>query len=154
MLKDSKTIIPYDDIDYEIRELVKCMNSIDGIETTSSCCGHLKMPCLIYFKADNTETVTKFIHKYLYCNKLWRVSFNMTDIDIDNGEWDKPTYLLETTFPDYFYVGLVIDNLTYKMQQKSYKGISKSCCDCENPCENEQIIDYEHRAKECPLDKE
>ena len=116
MLKNSKTEIPYDDIDYEIRELIRCINDVEGIETTESCCGHGEMPCLIWFKADSTEVVTKFIHKYLYYNNLWRIRFNMTDVEIDNGEWNNPTYLLETTFLDYYYVGLAIDNLTYKMK--------------------------------------
>lgn len=124
MKKDSKTIVPYEDIDYELRELVRCINNIDGIETTSCCSGHGSSPCTIWFKADSTEAVTKFIHKYLYGygDRVWKVSFSMTDVDIDNGEWNNPTYLLETVFTDYFYIGLAIDNLTYKMKHISGKG--------------------------------
>ena len=111
MLKGSTTKIPYDDIDYEIRDLCRYINNVDGIETTSSCCGHGEMPCLIYFKADNTESLTKFWRKYLYRNPNWHIVLNMSDTEIDNKEWDKPTYRLETTFPDYYYVGLAIDSL-------------------------------------------
>jgi len=117
MLKGSTTVIPYSDIDYELRKLIRSMNDIDGIETTACCCGHGEAPCFIWFKADSLECVTKFIHKYLYCNFTWRIALAMSDVDIDNEEWDNPTYLLETTFPDYYYVGMAIDNLTYRLKE-------------------------------------
>ena len=117
MLKGNTTVIPYNDIDYELRKLIRSMNDIDGIETISCCCGHGEAPCFIRFKADSLECVTKFIHKYLYCNSTWRIVLAMSDVDIDNGEWNNPTYLLETTFPDYYYVGMAIDNLTYRLKE-------------------------------------
>ena len=119
MLKGSTTKIPYDDIDYELRDVIRYMNSIDGIETTECCCGHGENPCYVWFKADNAECLSKFWHKYLYCDNNWHIVFYMSDTDIDNGEWDKPTYLLETTFPDYYYVGMAIDNLKYRMKNEN-----------------------------------
>jgi len=124
MKRNSKTIIPYEDIDWELVELIKCINAIDGIETTACCCGHGTGPCQIWFKADSIEDVTHFTHNYLYCNRLWRVVINLTDVDIDDNEWNNPTYLLETTCSDYYYTGVSIDNLKYKMQeeQRELKG--------------------------------
>ena len=116
MLKGSTTVIQYLDIDYEIVELIKYINMFDGIETVESCCGHGEMPCQIWFKADSLEYVTRFIYKYLYRNPNWRVVINPTDKDFDEWEWANPTYLLETTFPDYYYTGLAIDNLTFKLK--------------------------------------
>lgn len=118
MKRNSKTIIPYEDIDYELVELIKCINEIDGIETTECCCGHGTMPCQIWLKADRTEDITHFSYNYLYCNPLWRIVINLTDNEIYDNEWNNPSYLLETTCSDYFYTGVSIDNLTYKMQQK------------------------------------
>ena len=118
MKRDSKTIIPYEDIDYELVELIKCINEVEGIETKNCCCGHGTSPCQIWFKADSIEDVTHFIYNYLYCNPLWRIVFNLTDNEICDKEWNNPTYLLETTCSDYFYTGVSIDNLTYKMQEK------------------------------------
>jgi len=123
MLKGSTTEIPYSDIDYELRKLIQYINEVDGIETSSCCSGHCKMPCQIRFYADSIECVTKFIHKYLYRNPNWRVVIDMSDTDIFNDKWDSPTYLLETTFPDYFYNGLAIDNLTY-----AFEGEKKFFC--------------------------
>ena len=116
MLAGSKTKIPYAYIDYEIRDLIRYMNAIDGIETTGSCCGHGNMPCFIYFKADNIECVTKFVFKYLYRDPNWRVIVDIADSEIDNEEWDNPTYRLETTIRDFYYNGLAIDNFTYRLR--------------------------------------
>ena len=118
MKRDSKTIVPYENIDYELVELIKCINEIDGIETTECCCGHGTSPCQIWFKADSIEDVTHFSYSYLYRNQLWRIVINLTDVDIDDNEWDNPTYLLETTCSDYFYTGVSIDNLKYRMKEK------------------------------------
>lgn len=118
MLKNSTTEIPYSNIDYEIRDLIRYINDVDGIETTECCCGHEEMPCLIYFKADSIECVTKFISKYLYRDRNWRITINLTDSEIGNSEWNNPTYLLEGTISDYHYVGLAIDNLTKEMYIK------------------------------------
>ena len=116
MLKGSTTVIPYSEIDYEIQNLVRYINEIDGIETSDSCCGHGETPCQIWFRADNAECLTRFWHNYLYGNPNWHIVLDMSDVDIDDGLWDKPTYLLETTIPDYYYVGLAIDYLTYRIK--------------------------------------
>lgn len=121
MLKDSNTVIPYDNIDYEIRDLIRYINSIDGIETVESCCGHGKRPCSIWFKADDIGSVTRFIYRYLYRNNNWRIKIVMSDNDIDEKQWENPSYLLETTFPNHYYVGLAIDNLTYILKERLIK---------------------------------
>lgn len=116
MKRGSTTIIPYDDIDYELKNLIKLINNVEGIETVECCCGHGKAPCQIWFEADSVEDVTQFIHKYLYRNNLWRITIDITDIDIDENRWNNPSYLLETTCNDYYYTGVCIDNLCYKMK--------------------------------------
>ena len=118
MLQNSCTMIPYDDIDFEIKELVKYINKVQGIETVESCCGHEEMPCQIYFRADSIEDVTKFQYKYLYCNRDWRIVLQIGDISIDNNQWDKPIFILESTVTDYKYNYLVINNLTLSMRMK------------------------------------
>ena len=132
MKRDSKTIIPYEDIDCELVELIKCINEVDGIETTQCCCGHGTMPCQIWFEADSIEDVTHFIHNYLYGNPLWRIVINLTDNEIYDNEWDSPSYLLETTCSDYYYTGVSIDNLKYRMQQKQREMSELILCkDCK-----------------------
>lgn len=119
MKKGSNTIIPYEDIDYELVELIKCMNNIEGIETIECCCGHGVRPCQIWFVADSLKDVTHFMHNYLYRSSLWRIVIDLSDADIDKNKWDSPAYLLETTCYDYYYTGVCIDNLTYKIKMKN-----------------------------------
>lgn len=121
MLRGSTIEIPYEDIDYEIRDLCRYINNVEGIETKESCCGHGKTPCQIWLKANKIEDITHFIYHYLYRNPNWRVQFCITDKDIDENQWKNPTYLLETTFPDYHYVGLAIDSLKKEMYIKQNK---------------------------------
>lgn len=118
MRRNSKTIIPYEDIDTELVELIKCINEVDGIETTECCCGHGMRPCQIWFKADSIEDVTHFIHNYLYCDPSWRIVISLTDTEIDDNEWSNPTYLLETDTSDAVFIGLSINNLKDKMKEK------------------------------------
>lgn len=118
MKRGSNTVIPYEDIDYELVELIKCINDVEGIETVECCCGHGVEPCQIWFVADSLKDVTHFIRDYLYRSSLWRIIIDITDVDIDENKWDSPTYLLETTCNDYYYTGVCIDNLTYKMKMK------------------------------------
>ncbi len=121
MKRGSNTVIPYTDIDYELVELIKCMNNIEGIETVECCCGHGTEPCQIWFVADSVKDVTHFIHDYLYRSLLWRITIDITDVDIDENKWDNPIYLLETTCKDYYYTGVCIDNLTYKIKMKQHE---------------------------------
>ena len=52
--------INYEEIDQEIRDLVRELNNITGIETTCSCCGHGKEPCRIWLKIDCIATLNEF----------------------------------------------------------------------------------------------
>ena len=111
MLRNSKSEIPYNDIDYEIRDLVKYINNVDGIETYGSCCGHGEGRAWIILLADSIEDINKFMYTYFYCNDGWEISLYMTDVDIDNKDWSKLRFMLHTVI-DYKYVDLAISNVT------------------------------------------
>lgn len=66
-------MIDYDDIDEEIRELVRVLNSFDGIETTCSCCGHGKSPCYIWMKIDSVKTLNDFCFNFLNPFYGWEI---------------------------------------------------------------------------------
>ncbi len=53
-------------MDKECIELCNALNSIDGIETFESCCGHVKQPYRIWFKA---ETIQSLCIPTMACNK-------------------------------------------------------------------------------------
>jgi hypothetical protein len=47
----SKLWVPPSDLDKECLDLCVALNRLDGIRTTSSCCGHGKDPYMIWFRA-------------------------------------------------------------------------------------------------------
>ena len=79
MLKNSTQKISYYDIDYEIRDLTKCLNEIDGIETIESCCGHGKDKCYIWFVVENCEILNKFLFHCFNHEKFWTVCVDTGD---------------------------------------------------------------------------
>lgn len=48
-----------DELDEEVKLLVKCLNDIDGIETTCSCCGHGKYNLYVDFDVNKVEPIMK-----------------------------------------------------------------------------------------------
>ena len=107
-----------DGIDWQIKTLVDLINKVDGIETTNSCFGHYKRPCSIYCRARNIEVLNKFIYNYFYRNDLWIFRLLLSDITIDNKDWDKIDFVLESRFYDYPTVNLMIENLVYTMKKE------------------------------------
>lgn len=86
-------------IDPEIRELVDLINNVEGIETTSSCCGHGKYPAYIYCVADSVADLHKFMYDYFYCNKCWKFVNYITDTMIDDKDWDRVQFYIESDVP-------------------------------------------------------
>lgn len=51
--------INYNEFDKECVNLCQTLNAMDGLNTTESCCGHLKDRFMIFFKCDNFSTLAK-----------------------------------------------------------------------------------------------
>lgn len=49
MNKEEIEMINYEEFDKECIELCKTLNTMDGLNTTESCCGHLKNKFMIFF---------------------------------------------------------------------------------------------------------
>lgn len=79
MYKNSTTVIPYDDIDKEIVELCKALNNIDGVETTSSCCGHNEEVCYIWFKVENIKVFNKLLFHCFNHEWFWMIQADTGD---------------------------------------------------------------------------
>lgn len=105
-------------LDYEIADLVKLLNQVEGITTTSSCFGHNEEPITIYGVADSIEVLNKFRYKYLYCNSMWHIELILSDKTVDNKEWWKIEFVLKTSDLYYSYpiTQLLADNLTMKLK--------------------------------------
>jgi hypothetical protein len=62
--------------DEEVASLCKALNSLDGITTVESCCGHSKEPFRIWFHADNVDDVVPVCYFSSVCHTGrtgWRV---------------------------------------------------------------------------------
>jgi hypothetical protein len=53
--------IPYNEIDEEIRELVKALNRVPGLRTFESCHGHGKHELFIWIRCNSISSLNKFL---------------------------------------------------------------------------------------------
>ncbi len=109
---------PYKDIDIEIRELVRRMNKIEGIETIESCYGHHNGPCRIWFKAKNGQSLNNFLGNHLNCVRTWRVILDTWDIQATNTEI---LCYLESNFQDYDELDISIPIMEKNMLPRSQR---------------------------------
>lgn len=115
MYRNSLTEIPYNDIDYEIKELVKLLNQFEGIETISCCFGHHKYPCMIWFKAETIKDIVNFSFSLFDCQNLWHIEIDTSDI---NKNWKDLHFALHTgDIKDYPTVNLLVNNLTLRIRE-------------------------------------
>ena len=74
-------------LDKECKSLVKTLNSLNGIATIESCCGHLASPYRIFFLSDNFSTLGllyRCVDKR-YSDGKWRIELNCSDTTPTNG---------------------------------------------------------------------
>lgn len=62
------TWVPPDGIDQECVELCMAMNSLPGIETTESCCGHGKTPFHVFFRPEALEALPELLYWIKACH--------------------------------------------------------------------------------------
>ena len=64
-------VIPYSDFDPEVVPLCKKLNSLPGLLTVSSCCGHGENPFSILFQVDKGEQKGLFILSRSVNRRYW-----------------------------------------------------------------------------------
>lgn len=77
------------DIDVEIRDLVMALNKVPGIMTTSSCFGHGKADCRIYFMIDSIKHLNEFL--WAGCHRWFSImhhDFKTWTLEMDNCDTD------------------------------------------------------------------
>ena len=117
MIKHSLTEIDYDDIDFEIRELCRAINEIDGIETLSSCCGHGTNPCTIWFRVEDIVTLNNLLHFCFNHERKWKIYADMADPVLNSDELR--LVLTTNDVCDEYFVCTMVENLTNRL--KKYK---------------------------------
>jgi len=115
MLKNSHTEIPYSEIDWEVRELCRAINAIDGIETTESCYGHGERPCNIWLEVDSISAFNRFLYYCFNHEWKWQIQINMNDPILDSEKLD--VMLTTNDICDEYFVQLMLENLTYRINR-------------------------------------
>lgn len=101
-------------LDHEIKELVYLINQVDGVETENSCFGHYKMPCQIWLRIKDADTANKFIRRFFYFDPLWSLKLTFSE-----GRYcDDLLFVLESNYQDYPIVGLMVENLTKRFEER------------------------------------
>ena len=88
------SVIPYNDIDEEIVNLCKALNSIDGVETVSSCCGHGRDLCRIWFTVKDIITLSRLCFHCFNHEGFWTIQVDLGDPD---RTWEDLHFCLEST---------------------------------------------------------
>lgn len=103
-----------DDLDLEIRQLVHLINDVDGVETIDSCFGHYENPCRIWFRVKDIPTANDFIRKFFYFDPLWRIVLTFSECRYA----DELVFMLESKYQDYPTVGLSVETLTRRFEDR------------------------------------
>ena len=131
-----------DMIDPEIYDLLTYINRVEGIRTTDSCFGHNERPCMILCEADSIATIHKFMRDYFYNDRLWTIRLYITDTLIDNNDWDKVVFALQSDvrYTDFTTVNLMVDNLTYRFWKYQNYYASRLLLPVDNSIKLEDVI--------------
>ena len=139
-----------DMIDPEIYDLLTYINRVEGIRTTGSCFGHNECPCMICCEADSIATVHKFMRDYFYNDDLWIIRLYITDVLIDDNDWDKVVFVVQSDarYIDFPSVNLMVNNLTYRFWKHQNYDTSRLLLPVDNSIKLEDVI-REVIMKEC-----
>ena len=121
--------IPYDEFDPEVIELCKIMNTLPGVHTTESCCGHGCEPFHIFFKVDKGEDRGLFLlgrvtdKRYWQYGYKWNILVNIADWDPEDETRLPLGYLLESKDigPEAYAQALdLVENIKYHLQHENF----------------------------------
>lgn len=80
LLKDNVPALP-DDMDQECVDLCNTLNTLPGVSTFESCCGHLKYRYSIWFFCDSIDSLSRLgkVTERNYSDGNWEVVVDSTD---------------------------------------------------------------------------
>lgn len=105
----------YEEFDKECVTLCNTLNKMNGLNTTESCCGHLKDRFMIFFKCDNFSTLAKISRSINrnYSDGKWELLVNDSDIKPCCRFWLRSKEPFKTESEMNESVNRLIDNLSY-----------------------------------------
>ncbi|MCK9574724.1 MAG: hypothetical protein WC979_03290 [Candidatus Pacearchaeota archaeon] len=117
----------YGTIDLQCVEIIEAMNSLPGVMTIESCCGHDKTPFRIWFYANVTNEGLFFLtrcadRRYWQYGDDWRIELSVGDTYRDD--------ILPTTFcltsitvkgdEAHLQIKDLVDNMNYHLNHKNF----------------------------------
>lgn len=122
-------IVEYDEfMDAECVDLCNAMNSLPGIVTMESCCGHSSSPYQIFFRVTDSKQGLFFLtrctdHRYWKYGYLWKIELIVGDSLYEDGELPI-TYLLtsEPIVGDDAYAQAqdLLDNMIHHLNHDNF----------------------------------
>lgn len=112
--------INYKELDKECVTLCKTLNEMDGLNTTESCCGHLKDRFMVFFKCDNFSTLAKISRSVNrnYSDGNWELLVTDSDADPCCFFWLRSKEPFKTEEEMVLSVNQLIINLMYWEQPR------------------------------------
>ncbi len=128
-MKSFAKTIDYDQyMDIECIDLCNAMNSLPGIVTMESCCGHGASPYHIFFRVTDSKEGLFFLtrcvnHRYWKYGYLWKIELIVGDSVHEDGELPI-TYLL-TSDPivgedAYMQANDLLENMKYHLNHENF----------------------------------
>lgn len=107
MINNEIVNLPIEEMDKECIELCQKLNTLDGVKTWESCCGHLKNRYMIFFFCNNFITLAKLARSVSrnYSDGRWEIMVDDSD--------HYPSYL--------FWLRSIKPFKSYKTMEKSIK---------------------------------
>lgn len=118
MLQNKEFIMPKG-IDHACVSLITRLNQIPGIETTESCCGHLKAPYMIFFQCNDFIQLGRLYRcvNRNYSDGNWRIECNCSDTVPTHGFLLRSNYVFDTQNDMWNSVNALIRNIDYWFQE-------------------------------------
>ena len=108
-------------LDKEIEKLVYLINQVDGVETIDSCFGHHRMPCRIWIRVKDVDTVNKFIRRFFYFDPFWSLKLTFSEARY----FDELLFVIESEHKNYPAVDSMVENLTKRFEERINKAESE-----------------------------
>ena len=112
------------DMDEQCIELCTVLNSLPGVRTTESCCGHLRHPYRIFFDCRNFTSLAilarVFDRRYLPSKIQWRLVADSGDMYPKYGFMIESIDTYKSDNDVLYDVRRIIDNINY-WRMREYK---------------------------------
>lgn len=119
MIQDKIFELP-ENIDHACVSLVTKLNQIPGIETTESCCGHLRAPYMVFFQCNDFIQLGRLYRcvNRNYSDGNWRIECCCSDTRPTHGFMLRSNGVFQTQDEMWNSVNALLKNIDYWQQPR------------------------------------